>query len=77
MIDQNKKFENDFLKVITNEKYYRIKNIDELQKILNDEIKDKIFANDKKVNTTIQRIFNKLKSSYSYQNRFKSNDEHK
>ena len=68
VIDQNKKFENDFLKIITNEKYYQIEDIDELQKVLNDEMKDKIFANDKKVNTTIRRIFNKSKSSYSYQN---------
>ena len=76
VIDQNKEFEDDSLKIITNEKYYRIENIDELQKVLNDEIKDKILASNKEVNTTIRRIFNKSKSSYSYQNRFKSNDEH-
>ena len=66
VINQNKKFEDDSLRIITNEKYYRIENIDELQKILNDEMKDKIFASNKKVNTTIRRTFNKSKSSYSY-----------
>ena len=76
MINQNKEFGNDSLKVITNEKYYRIENIDELQKILNDEIKGKILASDKEVNTTIRRTFNKSKSSYSYQNRFKSKNEY-
>ena len=76
VIDQNKEFEDDSLKIITNKEYYRIENIDELQKILNDEMKDKIPASDKEVNTTIQWIFNKSKSSYLYQNRFKSNDEH-
>ena len=76
MINQNKKFENDSLKVITNEKYYRIENIDELQKILNDEVKDKIPASDKEINTTIRRAFNRSKSSYSYQNQFKSKNEY-
>ena len=76
VIDQNKEFENDSLKIITNEKYYRIENIDELQKVLNNKMKNKILASDKEINTTIRRIFNKSKSSYSYQNRFKSNDEH-
>ena len=76
VIDQNKKFEDDSLKIIMNKEYYWIENIDELQKILNDEMKDKIFASDKEINTTIRRVFNKSKSSYSYQNRFKLNDEH-
>ena len=75
-VDQNEKFKDDSLEIITNEKYYRIEDIDELQKILNDEEKDKRLASNKEVNTTIRRTFNKSKSSYSYQNRFKSNDEH-
>ena len=76
MINQNKKFEDDSLKIITNERYYRIEDIDELQKVLNDEMKDKIFANDEEVNIMIRRAFNKSKSSYSYQKRLKSNDEY-
>ena len=70
MIDQNKEFENDSLKIITNEKYYRIENIDELQKILNDEMKDKIPASDKELQLTdFEAIKIKNKIFYNEKNR--------
>ena len=56
-----------FLKDITNEKYYQIKNIDKLQQFLNEITVNKVFINTKKINKKIRLIFKK-NSNTSYLN---------
>ena len=62
-IFMKKKFQKNFesesksLKVITNDEYYRIKNIDELQQILNETTLNKAFINMKKINNDTRLIF--------------------
>ena len=62
-----KNFENklNFFEIITNEKYYRIENIDELQQVLNEITSSKTLVNMKKINEDIRSIFvNKSKIFY-------------
>ena len=56
--EQSKKFENEskISKIITNDKYYRIKNIDKLQQILNEIALNKALINTKKINKNIRLI---------------------
>ena len=73
---QKKESEINISEVSTNDEYYRIENVNKLQKVLNDTALNKIFANTQKINYAIRRTFNKSKTSYSYENRSKSNDKY-
>ena len=54
-------------RIITNDEYYRIKNIDELQQILKEKASNNASINTKEINKRIQLIFKK-KSMISYLN---------
>ena len=73
---QEKKLKINILEISTDNKYYQIENVDKLQKVLNDTALDKTSASTQKINDVIQRVFNRLKTSYMYKNRLKSNDEY-
>lgn len=64
---QSKEFESEskFSRVITNDEYYRIKNIDELQQILNEIASSKALVNTKEVNESI-RLISQRKSNTLY-----------
>ena len=73
---QKEESDTNTFEITTDDKYCRIENVDELQKVLNKIISDKTFVNTQKVNDAIRQAFNKSKTSYSYKNRLKSNDEY-
>ena len=75
---QLKKFESEskFSKIITNDEYYRIKNIDELQQMLKEIVSNKALVNTKEINKSIRLIFQKeLNISYSFIKKNKHNQE--
>ena len=74
---QKKELEINTSEVSTNDKYYRIENADELQKVLNEIASDKTLMNIKQINETIRQTFIKSKTSYSYKKRSKSDTEYK
>ena len=53
--EKSKKFKSQSKssRIITNDEYYRIKNIDELQQILNEIASSKAFVNTKEINKNI------------------------
>ena len=73
---QEKESETDTSEVSTDDEYYRVENVDKLQKVLNGTASDKAPASTQKINDAIRRAFNRPKTSYSYENRSKSNDEY-
>ena len=73
---QKKESETDTSEVSTDDEYYRVENVDKLQKVLNGTASDKALASTQKINDAIRRAFNKSKTSYLYENRSKSNDEY-
>ena len=73
---QEKESKTNISEISTDDEYYRIENIDKLQKVLNDIASDKTFANIQKINDGIRRALNRSKTLYSYENLSKSNDEY-
>ena len=65
---QKKESETDTLKVNTDDEYYRVENVDKLQKVLNGTTSGKAPASTQKVNDVIRRAFNRPKTSYPYKN---------
>ena len=59
--------ESKFSKIITNDEYYRVKNIDELRQTLKKKTLNNAFINTKKINKKIRLIF-KRKSMTFYSN---------
>ena len=60
--------------IITNDEYFRIRNIEELQQVLNEEITSTTFASTKEINDIIKKAYNK--SSYSIEEKLHSNEEY-
>ena len=60
--------------IITNDEYFRIRNLEELQQVLDEEITSTTFASTKEVNNTIRKAYNKL--SYSIEEKSHSNKEY-
>ena len=63
---QSKKFksESKFSKIITNDEYYRIKSIDELQQVLNEITSNKAFINTKEINKGFQLISQRKSNTF-------------
>ena len=74
---QEKEAEINISKVNINDEYYRIENVDKLQKVLNDLVSDKVLVNIQKINNAIRRAFNRSKMLCLYKNWLKSNDKYK
>ena len=60
--------------IITNDEYFRIRNLEELQQVLNKEITSTTFASTKKINDIIKKAYNK--SSYSIEEKSHSNEKY-
>ena len=73
---QEEESEIDTSEVNTDDKYYRVENVDELQKVLNEKASDKTFMNTEQINEVIQQAFIRSKTSYSYEKRSKSDSEY-
>ena len=61
--------------IIMNDEYFRIRNLEELQQILNEKVTSTALASIQKINDIIKKAYNK--SLYSIEERFHSNDEYK
>ena len=70
-IDSNN---SNIAKIITNDEYFRIKNVEELQQVLNEEVTSTTFASTQKINDTIKKAHNK--SSYSIEEKSHSNEKY-
>ena len=70
-IDSNN---SNITKIITNDEYFRIKNVEELQQVLNEEITNTTLASTKEVNDIIKKAYNK--SSYSIEEKSHSNEKY-
>ena len=73
---QKKESKINISEVSIDDEYYQIENVNKLQKVLNSTASDKAFTNTQKINDAIRRAFNRLKTSYSYKNRSKLNNEY-
>ena len=74
---ENVENESKFPKVITNNEYYRIKNIDELKQVLKRKASNNALVNTKKINKEIRSTFKKkLMTPYSSNRETRSNDEY-
>ena len=72
---QNIDFDNSKItKIITNDNYFRIRNLEELQQILNEKITNTTFASTQKINDIIKKAYNK--SSYSIERKSHSNEKY-
>ena len=72
---QNIDFDNSKItKIITNDEYFRIRNIEKLQQILNEKVISTTLASTKKINDIIKKAYNK--SSYSIEEKSHSNKEY-
>ena len=60
--------------IITNDEYFWIRNLEELQQVLNEEITSTTLASTTKINDIIRKTYNK--SSYSIEGKFHSNEEY-
>ena len=60
--------------IITNDDYFRIRNLKELQQILNKEVTSTTLASTQKINDIIKKAYNK--SSYSIEEKSHSNEEY-
>ena len=66
-----------FSKVITNDEYYRVKNINKLRQILKKKTLNNAFVNTKEINKRIRSIFKKkLMIFYSSNRKTQSNNEY-
>ena len=61
-------------KIITNDDYFRIWNLEELQQILNEKITNTTFASTQRINDIIKKAYNK--SSYSIEKKSHSNEKY-
>ena len=61
-------------KIITNDDYFRIRNLEELQQVLNEKVTSTTFASTQKVNDIIKKAYNK--SSYSIEEKSHSNEKY-
>ena len=59
--------------IITNDEYFQVKNVEELQQVLDEEVTSATLASTKKVNDIIKKAYNK--SSYSIERKSHSNEE--
>ena len=60
--------------IITNDEYFRIRNFEELQQILNEKVTSTALASTTKINDIIRKAYNK--SSYSIEEKSHSNEEY-
>ena len=60
--------------IITNEEYFRIRNLEELQQILNEKVTSKALASTRKINDIIKKAHDKL--SYSIEEKSHSNEKY-
>ena len=60
--------------ITTNDEYFRVKDIEKLQQVLNEEVTSKALASTKKINDIIKKAYNK--SSYSIEEKFHSNEKY-
>ena len=61
-------------KIITNNDYFRIRNLEELQQVLNEKITSATFASTQKINDIIKKAYNK--SSYSIEKKSHLNEKY-
>ena len=61
-------------KIITNDDYFRIRNIKELQQVLNEEVTSTAFASTQRINDIIKKAYNK--SLYSIEGKSHSNEKY-
>ena len=61
-------------KIITNNEYFRIKNVEKLQQILNEKVTSTTLASTQEINDIIKKAYNK--SSYSIEKKSHSNEEY-
>ena len=73
---QKKESEINNSEINTDDEYYRIENIDKLQKVLNDTASSKALVSIQKINDAIWQVFNRFKTLYLYENQSRSNDEY-
>ena len=57
-----------------NDDYFRIRNLEELQQILNEKVTNSTFASNQKINDIIWKTYNK--SLYLIKNKFHSNEKY-
>ena len=74
---KEKESEIDISEVNTDYEYYEVENVDKLQKVLNDIASDGARASTQKINNVIWKVFDRSKTSYSYQDRSKLNNKYK
>ena len=60
--------------IITNDEYFRVKNIEEFKQVLDEEVTSKALASTKKINDTIKKAYNK--SSYLVEKKSHSNEKY-
>ena len=70
-IDSNN---SNITKIITNDEYFRIKNVEELQQVLNEKVTNTAFASTKEINDIIKKAYNK--SSYLIEGKSHSNEKY-
>ena len=68
--------ESNFLRDITNEEYYWVKNVDELQQVLNEIASSNALANTKEVNKRIKSTFKKKSTTLYSKSKTCLNNEH-
>ena len=61
-------------KIITNNDYFRIRNFEKLQQVLNEKVTSTTLASTQKINDIIKKAYNK--SSYSIENKSHSNEKY-
>ena len=71
-IDSNN---SNITRIITNDEYFRIKNVEELQQVLNEKVTNIAFASTQRINDIIKKAYNK--SLYSIEKKFHSNEKYK
>ena len=72
---QNIDFDNSKItKIITNDEYFRIRNLEELQQVLKKKVISSTFASNQKINNIIRKAYDK--SSYLIEKKFHSNEEY-
>ena len=74
---ENVEDELKFLKVITNDEYYRVKNVDELQQVLKKRVLSNALVSTKEVNEKIRSTFKKKSMTlYLSHKKTQSNNEY-
>ena len=60
--------------IITNDEYFRIRNLEELRQVLNEKVTNTTFASTKRINDIIKKAYNK--SSYLVEEKSHSNEKY-